>query len=51
MDLNMGYSKVCNQPQPPTTTHKHPQQPTTIYNHTKIKSKLVINSHITALRC
>ena len=39
MDLNMGYSKVCNQPQLPTTIHNHPQPPTTIYNHPKITQK------------
>ena len=36
----MGYTKVCNQPQPPTTTQKLPKNP-----------QLVINSHVTALRC
>ena len=28
-----GYTKVCNQPQPPTTIRNHPQLPKTIHNH------------------
>ena len=35
----MGYTKVCNQPQRPTTSHNQLQQPTTIHNHPKITQK------------
>ena len=43
--LSLGHTKVCNHPQPftttlnhlqpPPTTHNHPQQPTTIKNHSR----------------
>ena len=44
---HLGYTNVCNQPQPSTTIHHHPQPPK---NYPK-KSQLVTNSHVTALRC
>ena len=46
----MGYTKVCNQPQPSTTTHNHPQPATTTQKLPK-NPQLVTNSHVTALRC
>ena len=39
----MGYTKVCNHPQLPTTTYNHPQPPTTIHNH--LQPSIITNSH------
>ena len=33
MNLETGYTKVCNNPQPTTTIHNHPQPSTTTHIH------------------